>query len=128
MKQTSNMKKKNKACLKKELWEMCASTLSEKKVADLVVLDMRELNAFADIFVIASGQSTRQACSLGEHMIYCLREEGIRPLGVEGLKSGRWVLVDYGDTVVHIFHEPIREFYDLEGLWSDAKRVALTAL
>lgn len=104
-------------------WKRCVTALRQKKVSDLVVLDVRGITSFTDIFIIASGKSTRQVSAVGEHVIFSLKKQGIRPLGVEGLQEGRWVLIDYGDVVIHIFFEPVREFYDLEGLWSDAKRV-----
>jgi ribosome-associated protein len=95
----------------------------ERKAFDVVVLDLRGLVAFADTFIICSGRSHRQVSAIAEFVEQDLKAEGIRPLGVEGLREGHWVLMDYGDVVIHIFYEPIRIFYDLEGLWSDAKRI-----
>jgi ribosome-associated protein len=106
-----------------QTWKQCVKALQQKKVLDLVVLDVRGIASFTDTFIIATGRSSRQVSAVGEHVIYSLKKQGIRPLGVEGLQVGQWVLIDYGDVVIHIFFEPIREFYDLEGLWSDAKRI-----
>lgn len=95
----------------------------DRKAFDVVVLDLRGLVAFADIFIICSGRSHRQVSAIAEFVEQDLKAKGIRPIGVEGLREGHWVLMDYGDVVIHIFYEPIRIFYDLEGLWSDAKRI-----
>ena len=106
-------------------WHWGVKALQQKKVLNLVVLDVGGITSFTDTFVIASGKSSRQVSAVAEHVIDSLQKEGIRPLGVEGLQQGHWVLIDYGDCIIHIFFEPIREFYDLEGLWSDAKRMEI---
>ena len=93
------------------------------KVLDVVILDVRGLASFADTFIICSGRSHRQVSAIAEFVEQHLKGQGIKPLGVEGLREGHWVLMDYGDVVIHVFYEPIRTFYDLEGLWSDAKRI-----
>jgi len=93
------------------------------KAIDVVVLDVRELASFADTFIICSGRSHRQVSAIAEFIEHHLKEQGITPLGVEGLQEGHWVLMDYGDVVIHVFYEAVRIFYDLEGLWSDAKRI-----
>jgi len=93
------------------------------KAFNVVVLDVRELTSFADTFIICSGRSHRQVSAIAEFIEHQLKKQGTKPLGVEGLREGHWVLMDYGDVVIHIFYEPIRIFYDLEGLWSDAKRI-----
>jgi ribosome-associated protein len=95
----------------------------DRKAFDVVVLDLRGLVSFADTFIICSGRSHRQVSAIAESVEQDLKEKGIRPIGVEGLREGHWVLMDYGDVVIHIFYEPIRVFYDLEGLWSDARRI-----
>jgi ribosome-associated protein len=95
----------------------------KRKASDVVVLDLRGLVSFADTFIICSGRSHRQVSAIAESVEQDLKARGIRPLGVEGLREGHWVLMDYGDIVIHIFYEPIRIFYDLEGLWSDARRI-----
>lgn len=99
----------------------------ERKARHVVILDVRELSSVADIFVVASGSSHRQVTAIAEHVQQRLKKTGIKPLSVEGLKEGHWVLLDYGHVIIHLFYEPVREFYDLEGLWSDAPRVETSA-
>ena len=96
------------------------------KAFDVIVLDVRELVSFADTFIICSGRSHRQVSAIGEFVEKELKRKGMKPLGVEGLRQGHWVLMDYGDVVIHVFYEPIRTFYDLEGLWSDARRIEIS--
>jgi ribosome-associated protein len=105
------------------IWQWGVKALQQKKVLNLVVLDVSGIVSFTDTFIVASGKSSRQVSAVAEHVIHRLKKEGIRPVGVEGLQQGHWVLIDYGDVVIHLFFEPIREFYDLEGLWSDARRI-----
>ena len=94
-----------------------------KKALDLVVLDVRELTSFSDIFIICSGRSNRQVSAIAEYVQVNLKKHAIKPLSVEGKKEGHWVLLDYGHVIIHVFYEPVRAFYDLEGLWIDAKRI-----
>lgn len=98
-----------------------------KKAGNVVVLDVREITSIADVFIICSGRSNRQVTAIAEFIQVELKKSGFRPLSVEGKKEGHWVLLDYGHVIIHIFYEPVREFYDLEGLWIDAKRVELPA-
>ena len=93
------------------------------KASDIVILDVRGLASFADTFIICSGRSHRQVAAIADFVESTLRDAGIRASGIEGLKDGHWVLMDYGDVIIHIFYEPVRQFYDLEGLWADAKRI-----
>lgn len=93
------------------------------KALDVVVLDVTGLSSFADFFVICSGKSSRQVQGIAENLQERLRETGIRPLGVEGLREGQWVLLDYGDVILHVFYEPVRLLYDLESLWSEAVKL-----
>jgi ribosome-associated protein len=90
------------------------------KAEALVALDMREVSAFADTFLITSGRSSRHVRSIAESIIQSLRHAGQEPLGVEGLQEGRWVLIDANEAVVHIFEPETREEFALERLWSDA--------
>jgi len=99
-----------------------------KKARGLVVLDVRELTSVADVFIICGGRSNRQVRAIAEHIQTSLKKHRIRPLSVEGKTEGHWVLLDYGHVVIHVFYEPIREFYDLEGLWIDAKRININSL
>ena len=98
----------------------------DKKAEDVRVLDVRELATYTDFLVLMSGGSDRHVSAVADAADEVLRKHGYRPIGVEGLGSGNWVLIDAGDVVVHVFHEEARSFYDLDGLWSDAKRVPLT--
>ena len=94
-----------------------------KKAIDLVVLDVRELTSVSDIFIICSGRSHRQVSAIADYVQVNLKKHAIKPLSVEGKKEGHWVLLDYGHVIIHVFYEPVRTFYDLEGLWIDAKRI-----
>ncbi len=98
----------------------------EKKATDLVLLDLRELEAVSDFFIIVSAASEVQVKAVADYVEEKLREErGARPWHVEGLGGRRWVLLDYVDVVVHVFHEKTREYYLLERLWGDAKRIEI---
>ena len=99
-----------------------------KKALDLVVLDVRDLTSFSDIFIICSGRSNRQVSAIAEYVQVNLKKHDIKPLSVEGKKEGHWVLLDYGHVIIHVFYEPVRAFYDLEGLWIDAKRIEIESL
>ncbi len=94
-----------------------------KKALYLVVLDVHELSSVADAFIICSGRSNRQVKAIAEHIRVQLKKQNIAPLSVEGMNEGHWVLMDYGHVIIHIFYEPVRTFYDLEGLWVDAARI-----
>lgn len=89
-------------------------------------MDIRGLSSIADYLLICSGISDRQVQAIATSIEEGLAKKGIKPLGVEGISGGRWVLMDYVDVVVHIFYEPIRSFYDLEGLWADAPRLEIS--
>jgi ribosome-associated protein len=97
----------------------------EKKAYDLVLLEVREVTSIADYFIICSGRSDRQVQSIAQGIEVNLKQKGIAPLAVEGLSRGQWVLMDFADVIVHIFYSPVREFYNLEGLWSHAPRAEL---
>ncbi len=99
-----------------------------KKALNVVALDVAELTSYADVFIFCSGRSNRQVIAIAEHIKTDLKKHNIKPLSVEGTKDGHWVLLDYGHVIIHIFYEPVREFYDLEGLWVDAKRIMTPAL
>ena len=94
-----------------------------KKALNLSLLDMREMTSFTDYFFICSGTSDRQVQAIAEGIREALEEKGVHPLGLEGTLEGKWILMDYEDVVVHVFLEPVRQFYDLEGLWVDAPRI-----
>jgi ribosome-associated protein len=96
---------------------------SDKKASDIVLLEIGRLTSMADYFVICTGRSDRQLQALASGIMDELRDDGIRPLGVEGKGAARWVLLDYGAVIVHLFAPEEREFYGLERLWSNAAQV-----
>ncbi len=95
----------------------------EKKGEDLIVLDVRGVSSYTDYIIIVSARSVRHAQGIAEAVEDELYREGFSPHGVEGKGEGQWVLMDYGDAILHIFFEPIRKIYDLEGLWIDVPRI-----
>ena len=97
----------------------------EKKANDLVVLDVHALTSIADYFILCSGRSDRQVQSIAQGLEENAADDGVKPYAVEGTQRGHWVLMDFSDVIVHVFYEPVREFYDLDGLWSHAPRVGL---
>jgi ribosome-associated protein len=102
----------------------CARLAHEKKGQDIRALDVRELAGYTDYFLLCSGSSDRQVVALAQHVEETLKKEcGVRPLGVEGLRDGRWALIDYGDVVVHVFLASVREFYNFDRLWGAAPEV-----
>ena len=103
------------------LW--CVNAALEKKAKNLTLLNVRENSAFTDYFLICSGASDRQVQAIASSIREKMKKDGILPLGVEGESHGQWILMDYDDVVVHIFYEPVREFYDIERLWSEAPRM-----
>jgi len=106
-----------------ELAHRAAHIAQEKKAEDLVLLELERKVSYCDYFLICSGRTRRQVRAIAESIATTFKKElGISTLSVEGKESGRWVLLDFGDIVVHVFDEPLRGFYDLEGLWKDAPR------
>ena len=100
---------------------------SEKKAVDLRVLDLREIASFAEFFVIATGANQRQVQAICDEINEQVKKQiGSRPVRIEGYSGAEWVLLDYGDFIVHIFNSDARDFYDLERLWRDARRVELS--
>lgn len=98
---------------------------ADRKGTDMLVLDLRGISNATDFFLLVSGTSDMHVRAIAEHIIEELKKEGARPSHVEGLRTGRWVLIDYIDFVVHVFHPAAREFYQLERLWGDAPTQAL---
>lgn len=98
---------------------------SDKKAVDLAVLDLREIASFTDYFVIASGNNERQVQAISDEVFEKLKKAGTAAARVEGYKSAEWILLDYGDFIVHVFSDKARKFYDLERLWRESKRIAL---
>ncbi len=100
------------------LLSLAQTALEDLKALEPVVLDVRELSSVMDWLVVASGTSSRHVKSLANNVLMKAKEQGARPLGVEGERGGEWVLVDFGDVVVHVMQPAARNFYDLERLWS----------
>jgi ribosome-associated protein len=101
---------------------MCGAYAEEKKAKDVLILEMAGLTDMADYFMLASGTSERHVRTIADHIVKSMKSEGVKPHLIEGVNEGRWVIIDYQDIVVHIFIEPLRELYDLESLWIEAKR------
>jgi ribosome-associated protein len=117
------IKKKHRKKSSLQLAKLCVKTALEKKAEDPLILDVRKLCSFADYFVILSGRSTRHVQGLAEAVEEELRSKRVSTGKSEGLREGNWVLLDYSDVIVHIFYADTRKFYDIEGLWHDAKRI-----
>jgi ribosome-associated protein len=101
---------------------------SEKKAWQMVALDLRGVADFTDVFIIASAANTRQAQAISDEIEEQLKKQlDSRPSRIEGYNAAEWILLDYGDFLVHIFEQKVRAFYDLERLWRDAKKVELPA-
>lgn len=97
----------------------------DKKALEPVLLDVRGLCTYCNYQLVVSGRSDRQVDAISEGIAVGLKAEGVRPLSTEGKRSGHWALLDFGDFVVHVFHHPSREHYDLEGLWHEAPHVEI---
>lgn len=119
------LKQQHSATSGLELATSCAKIASDAKADELIVLDVEGISSFADYFVIMSGRSTRHVQGIAESIENGLCSKRIKPSHTEGLQEGMWVLLDFDDVVVHIFYYDQRSFYNLEGLWHDAKKVAL---
>jgi ribosome-associated protein len=94
--------------------------LLDRKAEDVTLLDLRTLGGATDFFLLSTGRSDTHVTAIADNLVEELRKEGVRPFGLEGMRGGRWVLIDYVDFVVHVFHPAAREFYQLERLWGDA--------
>ena len=104
---------------------LCVNIILERKVVDPVLFEVATLTSITDYFLIASGTSSRQIQAIAQHLQRRMKEEGFTIYGIEGEKDGHWILLDYNDVVIHLFYQPIREFYDLEGLWVEAPRIGI---
>jgi len=98
---------------------------ANKKAENIKVLDLRGVSSFTDYFVICSGMSDRQVQAIADSIAIELKEDGFAPISVEGYREGRWIVVDYGDVVIHAFLDALRDYYDIESLWYDAKKVPI---
>jgi ribosome-associated protein len=105
--------------------EAAVRAAEEKKGFDILVLDIHELTVVSDFFLLVSGRSTTHVQACAEHIQGKLDELGVKALRIEGFRQGQWVLLDYGDVVIHVFLESERAFYNLERLWGDAPVVRL---
>jgi ribosome-associated protein len=110
------------------LLDLYVQAAVSRKAHGVIVLDVRGLTSIADVFIICSGRSNRQVKAIADHVERFLRQKKVHPLSVEGKNDGHWVLIDYGHVLIHIFYEETRRFYDLEGLWIDAKRISTASL
>ena len=104
----------------KALARTCCKLALNKRAEDVIIIDLRKLNAPTDYFVICSGSADRQVKAIVDSILEGTSEKGIKPWHVEGYEALKWVLIDYVDVVVHVFHKETREFYSLETLWGDA--------
>jgi ribosome-associated protein len=105
--------------------ERASALAADRKGVDMLAMDLRGISNATDFFLLVSGTSDQHVRSIAEHIIEELKKEDVRPSHVEGLRAGRWVLIDYIDFVVHVFHPAARDFYQLERLWGDAPSQAL---
>jgi ribosome-associated protein len=108
-----------------QIWAAAVEAADSKQAKDIKVLDLREITTFADFFLNASGANARQIQAIADEIEIQLKELGEYPHSVEGYQNAEWVLLDYGDYLIHIFTEKARQYYDLERLWRDAKTVKL---
>ena len=97
----------------------------DKKARRILVLNVKKVSSLSDYFIILSGNSDRQVQAIASSIEETLKIAGKRPIGIEGERVGKWVLMDYGDVVIHIFYDPIRDFYDIERLWTDVPRLEI---
>ena len=108
----------------RQLAEAAASALTDKRGVEVRILDLGELRSFTDLFVIAGATSDRHARTLADAVVEAAAKRGERALGMEGEEQARWILIDLGDVVVHVFQQDAREYYGLERLWGEAEAVA----
>ena len=102
---------------------LCVKLVEEKKAEDVLVFDFRGISSLTDYFLICHGTSDRHVRAIAEHLVEVMKKSGFRALGVEGFSQAQWILLDFGDLVVHIFYEETRRFYDLERLWGHATQI-----
>ena len=112
----------------KEMALLAAKALSDKKGREIQVLEIGELTTLADYFVIASTTSSTHVKALVDEVEFQLKEKGVEPRKLEGYQYANWIIMDYGDVIVHVFHEETRKFYTLERLWSDGETIDMKEL
>jgi ribosome-associated protein len=103
-----------------DMARLAAGAALDKKALDPLALDLRGLSSIAEYFVIVTGTSDRHVQAVAENVIEAFKSIGVKTIGEEGFREGKWILLDYGEIVVHVFLEPVREYYDIERLWIDA--------
>ena len=108
-----------------EMVKLAVTALEDKKAVDIRVLDIEKISTIADYFIIASGANRNQVQAMAEQVEETLGKAGFEPKSVEGYRNANWILLDYGDVVLHIFDEENRLFYDLERIWRDGTQVEL---
>ena len=104
---------------------LASRIIKERKAVDPMLFEVGQLTSITDYCLIASGNSSRQVQAISRHLSRKMRDKGCKTSGIEGEHEGQWILMDYGDLVIHLFYQPVREFYDLEGLWTGAPAVSL---
>jgi ribosome-associated protein len=105
-----------------DLAYLAAAAALDKKASDLSILAVANLTDYTDYFLLTSASSTRQASAIATNICTVLKKAGVKPLSVSGINEGQWALLDFGAVVIHIFHQPVREYYDLESIWIDAPK------
>jgi ribosome-associated protein len=102
--------------------KICGMLAEEKKAQDVVIMELNDLTDVADYFLIASGTGERHVKTIADNVEAGMKERGVKPYSIEGNRDGRWVIIDYQNVIVHIFLEQLRDLYDLESLWIEAKK------
>jgi ribosome-associated protein len=110
------------------LLDAAVRILGGKKAEDVAAIDIANISSLADYFLLCSGGSTTQVKSLAEELEFKLSEQGVNPRRIEGAQSASWIILDYGEVVIHVFHRETRQFYNLERLWADGKFIDLGGL
>lgn len=120
------IKSKDEICAEPEainIAQVCAEAASDKKASHISILDVARLTTFTDVIVVCSAPSERQVQAIIRNVEDALLQQGVKPLGIEGLETSSWVLMDLGNVIFHCFTDSAREYYDLEGFWIDAKKI-----
>lgn len=105
----------------------CARSAIDKNGENVRILDLTPFSSFTDFFVVCSGYSNRQIQAMADHISSTLKRQGTAPISVEGYSEARWILIDFGDVVVHLFQDSLRDFYSIEDLWAKAPRIPIPA-
>lgn len=108
--------------------ELVCGWLDEKQGGEIVALDVAGLCSITEAIVVVSARSIKQAQALADHVLECCKAESVEFLGMEGFKSGDWILVDLNDVIIHVFQEDVRGFYNIEGMWSEAESIDISQI